>query len=303
MEWFNLIGYLASVLMFSTFYMKKMIPLRAVGASANVTFVIYAAFFHIYPLLVLHALLFPLNVTRMIQMMRLVRKVEEAAKGGFTFEFLVPFMTKANYNKGDVVCRRGDASDKLFYLQKGLIKIEGAGTYVTDGELVGEIGIFSQHKKRTDTLICESDSIVYTMPEKQILQLYYQNPKFGFYLVQLIIKRFIKNVNAAKQMESLMKGEDRRQAERLDLKFAVVVSGRDSTGEGFIETASMENISSEGALLNLQRDVAAGAELEIVIDPSNSSLKVLAKAVWAERDGEICRCGINFNKKSIPLLS
>lgn len=302
MEWFNLIGYLASVLMFSTFYMKKMIPLRAVGASANVTFVIYAAVFQIYPLLILHAMLFPLNVTRMIQMMRLVKKVEEAAKGGFTFEFLVPFMTKVNYKKGDVVCRRGDASDKLFYLQKGLIKVEGVGTYVTDGELVGEIGIFSHSNKRTDTLVCESDSTVYTMPEKQILQLYYQNPKFGFYLVQLIIKRFSKNINTAKQMESLMKGEDRRQAERLDLKFTVVASGAGRSGEGFIETASMENISSEGALLKLQQEVTAGSELEIVIDPSNSSLKVLSKVVWAEYDGEVCRCGITFNKKSIPSL-
>jgi hypothetical protein len=33
MNWVDLVGYLAAVLMFSTFYMKKMIPLGAVGIS------------------------------------------------------------------------------------------------------------------------------------------------------------------------------------------------------------------------------------------------------------------------------
>ncbi|MBI5345386.1 MAG: hypothetical protein HZB83_08670 [Deltaproteobacteria bacterium] len=103
MHWWDYIGYLAAALMFSTFYMKKMIPLRAVGASANVTFVIYAGIMHVWPLFVLHAALFPLNITRMIQMMRLVKKVREASRGEFSLDFLVPFMTKENFKKGDTV--------------------------------------------------------------------------------------------------------------------------------------------------------------------------------------------------------
>lgn len=306
MFWINLIGYLASVLMFSTFYMKKMIPLRAVGASANVTFIIYASILNIYPLLILHAVLLPLNITRMIQMMRLVKKVQDTARGDFSFEFLVPFMTKENFKKGEPVCKKGEESNKLYYLQKGLVKIEGAGIYVTEGELIGEIGIFSQNKQRTDTITCETDSTLYTMPEKQILQLYYQNPKFGFYLVQLIIKRLMKNLNAARQISSMITDEgkdDRRRTERLDLKVSVVVSGADMRGEGFVETGFLENISSEGALLKLNKAINQEAGLGIIIDPSNSNLKVSSKVIWSEQDGETRKYGIVFNRKTAPAFA
>ena len=36
------VGYVAAGLVFATFYMKTMIPLRVVGISSNVTFMVYA---------------------------------------------------------------------------------------------------------------------------------------------------------------------------------------------------------------------------------------------------------------------
>lgn len=194
MTWVNLVGYLAAILMFITFFMKKMIPLRAIGASANITFVIFAAATHVYPLLILHAALFPLNITRMIQMMRLVNKVRESARGEFKMDFLVPFMKKEGFKKGDTVFRKGDEADKMYYLQRGTVKVEEVGTYVAEGELIGEIGIFSTNKKRTATIVCESDTEFYTIQEKQVLQLYFQNPTFGFYLMQLVIQRLSRNI-------------------------------------------------------------------------------------------------------------
>ncbi len=35
--------------------------------------------------------------------------------------------------------------------------------------------------------------------EKQVLQLYYQNPKFGFHLIQLIISRLLKDAKLKTQ--------------------------------------------------------------------------------------------------------
>ncbi len=34
-------GYLASALVFGTFYMKRMIPLRLVGIASNLAFIVY----------------------------------------------------------------------------------------------------------------------------------------------------------------------------------------------------------------------------------------------------------------------
>lgn len=189
MQWFEYFGYLAAILMFSTFYMKRMIPLRAVGIASNMTFIVFASSAHVWPLLVLHCCLLPLNTLRMVQMIRLVNKVKDANKGDFSMSFLVPFMQRESFKKDDVIFKKGDESDKMFYLQKGSIRIEESGMVLTEGELIGEIGIFSPHKTRTATIVCDTDVEFYTIPDKKIIEIYYQNPEFGLYLVQLIIKR------------------------------------------------------------------------------------------------------------------
>lgn len=193
----DMIGYLAAILMFSTFYMKKMIPLRAVGISSNIAFIIYASSSHIYPLLALHLCLLPLNTYRMVQMIRLVNNVREASKGGYSMDFLVPFMKKEVFTKGDTVFKKGDESEKMYFLHKGRVKLVEKNALMTDGSLIGEIGIFSPNKQRTGTVICETDADIYTIPESNVIELYYQNPTFGFYLVQMIIQRLLKDAEKA----------------------------------------------------------------------------------------------------------
>lgn len=191
----QVVGYLAAALMFSTFYMKKMIPLRAVGIASNCTFIVFAGYSQVWPLFVLHCSLLPLNTIRMVQMIRLVNKVREAAKGDFNMDFLVPFMTKEQFKMGAKVFSKGDDADKIYYLQRGSVRLAEFGVGLKEGDIIGEIGIFSKDKKRTASLICESDALFLTIADKQILQLYFQNPKFGMYLVQMIIHRLVQNQN------------------------------------------------------------------------------------------------------------
>jgi len=49
-----LLGYLASVLVFATFFMRSRVRLREVGIASNVVFIVYAVVGHIIPVLVLH---------------------------------------------------------------------------------------------------------------------------------------------------------------------------------------------------------------------------------------------------------
>lgn len=63
----ELIGYLASLLVLVTFCMSGMVALRAVAIASNVAFIGYAALAGISPVLVLHALLLPMNVYRLLQ--------------------------------------------------------------------------------------------------------------------------------------------------------------------------------------------------------------------------------------------
>jgi len=63
-------GYVAAVLVFLTFYMKTMIPLRLVGICSNCVFITYAYLGGLHPVFVLHLILLPLNSLRLREMLR-----------------------------------------------------------------------------------------------------------------------------------------------------------------------------------------------------------------------------------------
>ena len=186
----EIIGYIAALLMFSTFYMKKMIPLRIVGICANICFATYAGMKPVWPLFFLHVVLLPLNVMRMLQMFKLIRQVRIASKGDLNMDFLVPYMTRETFKSGSIVFKKGDNADKLYFLVTGGVILQEINAKLGPGELIGEMGIFAEDQERMATLMCEQDTKFLTITNNNVKQLYYQNPEFGFFLVQLIIQRF-----------------------------------------------------------------------------------------------------------------
>ena|SRR5579863_1628326 len=67
MFWINLLGSIASASVLATFCMSTMLPLRAVAICSNVLFAAYGSVAHIYPVLVLHIILLPINFVRLLQ--------------------------------------------------------------------------------------------------------------------------------------------------------------------------------------------------------------------------------------------
>jgi len=70
MECSELVGYVASALVFATFYMNSMTMLRVLALTSNVTFIAYACLGGLFPILVLHIALLLLNAWRLLQSMR-----------------------------------------------------------------------------------------------------------------------------------------------------------------------------------------------------------------------------------------
>lgn len=191
------LGYLASILVFSTFYMKTMIPLRVVGLCSNVAFIAYGWLGALYPVVILHLLLFPLNIARLFQVQKLIADVRETSQNGFSMEWLIPYTTKRSFEKGDVLFRQGDPADSIFFIVEGKVHVVEADVTLTEGEIVGEIGLFSPRKQRTATLICETDVETLSASESKLLQLYYQNPEIGLYLTRLVVGRLLENQERA----------------------------------------------------------------------------------------------------------
>jgi hypothetical protein len=61
------IGFVASALVLAAFGMKDMINLRIVAICSNFAFIAYALMLNLPPILVLHAILLPLNAWRLAQ--------------------------------------------------------------------------------------------------------------------------------------------------------------------------------------------------------------------------------------------
>jgi len=49
---------------------------------------------------------------------------------------------------------------------------------------------------RTQTLECIEDGEVLQITYEQVKQLYYQNPQFGFYFLQLTTRRLFENISS-----------------------------------------------------------------------------------------------------------
>ncbi len=192
-SWAEIIGYMASLLVASSFYMKTIIPLRIFAIASNIAFIIYGYACGLVPVLVLHLFLFPLNIIRLKQMQKLIKDVNRASQENVSMEALVPYMTLKRYKKGDTIFSRGEKADLMYYISSGTVRITGLDLTVSDGEIIGEMGVFSPFKERTDSAVAETDLEVYFINEDKMQQLYYQNPQFGFHLIKLLTKRFIIN--------------------------------------------------------------------------------------------------------------
>lgn len=192
MSWLEIVGYVASGLVLTTFYMKTMIPLRYCAIASNVAFIIYGFFGEIYPVLVLHLLLLPLNIKRLLEIRRMIEDIERASTGGLSLEAMIPFMTKRTFRAGHVLFRQGDLATHLYILCEGAVRLPEIGVTVAEkGSLIGEIGLFSPSHERTASATCETDVAALTLTQDKVMQLYYQNPRFGFALVQLVIQRLV----------------------------------------------------------------------------------------------------------------
>lgn len=204
--WVQIAGYVASILVASTFYMKTMLPLRIFAIASNVAFMTYGYFGNLDPVFFLHLFLLPLNIVRLLQIKQLVKDVREAAAGELSLEWLTPYMNKASYKKGATIFHKGQLADRMLYIHNGKIQLTGIDgsprpIFLEPGAVIGEIGIFAPDHKRMATATAEEDTQVYGIDEDKIIQLYYQNPKFAFYLAKLITRRLIENLTISQKRE------------------------------------------------------------------------------------------------------
>ena len=184
----------AALVMVSSF-VKTMIPLRWLAIASSLGFVVYGALHPAYPMLFLHAVLLPINLVRLVEMVRLTRRVRAAAvDGDLSGVWLKPYMRAKKVRAGTVLFRQGDVGDRLYLLAHGRIELVEIGADIAPGEIFGEIAFFAPDRRRRLTARCAEDSTVLSIDETTVKQLYYQNPAFGFKVIELVAGRLSADV-------------------------------------------------------------------------------------------------------------
>ena len=192
----DLIGYFGGGVTLLSISLKTMIPLRIGAVCGNVGFIAFGFLAGSYPTLILHALLLPLNTLRLVQMIRLVREIREAS-GENNLDPLLPYMKLKKEKAGTVLFNKGDASDRMIVIKSGTIILEEISVRCDAGDILGEISAFAPESRRTCTAVCETDCELYTLSNETMIQLYYQNPRFGMFLIRIIVRRLLDNWQAA----------------------------------------------------------------------------------------------------------
>ncbi|HKF71848.1 MAG TPA: cyclic nucleotide-binding domain-containing protein [Stellaceae bacterium] len=190
------IGYLASTLVLCTFLAKTMMPLRVIALGSNVAFITYGALLHLYPVLVLHIILFPVNAWRLREIFQLVKSVEDTVDDRKVFNALVPFAKRVTVPRGEVLIRKGDPSDALYLVIEGKLWVEEAEAEIGPGGIVGEMGVLSRTHRRTATVDARTDCELGRVSAVDFQRVYFADPTLGLALIRLIIDRLTREIEA-----------------------------------------------------------------------------------------------------------
>jgi len=69
------------------------------------------------------------------------------------------------------------------------VRLKDKNIIVPQGQMIGVNGIFSQEHQRTDTAVCLSDVELGVISKDKILELFYQSPDFGAFLIRMVAQR------------------------------------------------------------------------------------------------------------------
>jgi hypothetical protein len=190
----NMLGLMGAVFSVATLLMRTIVPLRVAALISDVFFLAYGVLANSITTFILYSLLVPINSVRLYQMVKLVKKARVSAQGDLSMDWLKPFMIRHAYRRGDVLFQKGDPANELFFTVTGTLLVTELGIEIPPGRLVGELGFLSPDNRRTQTVECTEDGEVLTMTYDKLLELYFQNPKFGYYFLRLSSEHLLQNI-------------------------------------------------------------------------------------------------------------
>jgi hypothetical protein len=208
----NMLALTGAIFFVATLMVRTIVPLRVIGIISNVFFIAYGALAGSASTFFLYLLSLPINAIRLRQMLGLVRKARVSAQGDLSMDWLRPFMSPRKYRKGDVLFQKGDAAKEMFLTVTGKFLVTEINVELPPGRMMGELGFVDPKNRRTQTVECIEDGDVLTITYEKLLELYFQNPEFGYYLLRLTTERLMQNIS---RLEGIVEA-NKRDISRLE---------------------------------------------------------------------------------------
>ena len=114
-------------------------------------------------------------------------------------------MTPRKYKKGDVLFHKGDVAKEMFLTVTGKFLVKEIGIELPPGRIMGELGFIDPNNRRTETVESLENGEVLTITYDRLLELYFQNPEFGYYFLRLTTERLMQNI-------ARLEGRSRRES-------------------------------------------------------------------------------------------
>jgi hypothetical protein len=190
----NMFALVGAIFFVATLLMQTMVPLRVANMAGCTFFAAFGALSGNVATFLLYLLLLPINAVRLRQMLKLVKKARSATQGDMSMEWLKPFMTERKYRRGDKLFKKGDAASEMFLTVTGKFLVNEIGVEIPPGRLMGELGFLTPNNRRTGTVECVEDGQVLSISYEKLLEIYFQNPQFGYYFLVLTSQRLLENM-------------------------------------------------------------------------------------------------------------
>jgi hypothetical protein len=190
----NMFGVVGAIFFVATLLMQTMVPLRVANMAGCTFLAAFGALSGNVGTFALYLLSIPINGVRLRQQLKLVKKARTAAQGDLSMEWLKPFMSERKYRHGDVLFKKGDAANEVYLTVTGKFLVKEIGVELPPGRLMGELGFLTPNNRRTGTVECLEDGQVMSITYERLLELYFQNPQFGYYFLVLTSQRLLENI-------------------------------------------------------------------------------------------------------------
>ena len=190
----NLFALIGAIFFVATLLTQTMVPLRVANMIGCAFYAGFGALTGTITTFLLYLLLIPINAWRLRQMLQLVKMARTATQGDTSMEWLKPFMSERKYKKSDVLFKKDDVANEMFMTITGKFLVKEINVELPPGNIMGELGFLSPDNRRTATVQCLEDGQVLTITYEKLLEIYFQNPQFGYYFLVLTSQRLLENI-------------------------------------------------------------------------------------------------------------